>query len=49
LSGASGICSRSFLSTFPIVISFIFIGDARLALRVSNAIAIAMLCIGVGA
>lgn len=44
LMGASGICLLSFLSTFPIVIPFIFIGDARLALRVSNAIAIIMLC-----
>ena len=41
--GALGICLLSFLSTFPIVIPFIFIGDARLALRVSNAVAIAML------
>jgi hypothetical protein len=43
LAGAAGICLLSFLSTFPIVIPFIFIGDARLALRVSNAIAITML------
>jgi VIT1/CCC1 family predicted Fe2+/Mn2+ transporter len=41
--GAMGICLLSFLSTFPIVIPFILIGDARLALRVSNAVAIAML------
>jgi|SRR5215470_17980591 len=41
--GALGICLLSFLSTFPVVIPFIFIGEARLALRVSNAIAIAML------
>lgn len=41
--GAAGICLLSFLSTFPIVIPFIFIGDARLALRISNAVAIAML------
>jgi VIT1/CCC1 family predicted Fe2+/Mn2+ transporter len=33
----------SFVSTFPIVIPFILIGDARLALRFSNAVAIAML------
>ena len=33
----------SFLSTFPIVIPFLFIGDARLALRVSNVVAITML------
>jgi len=41
--GAIGICLLSFLSTFPVVIPFILIGDARLALRVSNAVAIAML------
>jgi VIT1/CCC1 family predicted Fe2+/Mn2+ transporter len=41
--GALGICLLSFLSTFPIVVPFLFIGDARLALRVSNAVAIAML------
>ena len=41
--GALAICLLSFLSTFPIVIPFILVGDARLALRLSNAIAIAML------
>jgi hypothetical protein len=41
--GALAICLLSFLSTFPIVIPFLLIGDARLALRVSNAVAIAML------
>jgi len=41
--GALGICLLSFLSTFPIVIPFLLIGDARFALRVSNAVAIAML------
>jgi len=41
--GALAICLLSFLSTFPIVIPFLFIGDARLALRVSNGVAIAML------
>jgi len=41
--GALGIFLLSFLWTFPIVIPFLFIGDARLALRVSNAVAIAML------
>ena len=41
--GALGICLLSFLSTFPIVIPFLLIGDARLALRASNAVAIAML------
>jgi hypothetical protein len=42
-TGALGLCLLSFLSTFPIVIPFIFMSDARLALRVSNAIAIVML------
>ena len=41
--GALGLCLLSFLSTFPIVIPFIFISDARLALRVSNSVAIVML------
>ena len=41
--GALAICMLSFLSTFPIVIPFLLIGDPRLALRTSNAVAIAML------
>jgi hypothetical protein len=41
--GAIGICLLSFLSTFPVVIPFLLFGEARLALRVSNAVAIAML------
>jgi hypothetical protein len=41
--GALAVCLLSFLSTFPIVIPFILIGDARLALRGSNGVAIAML------
>jgi hypothetical protein len=41
--GALGIFLLSFLSTFPIVIPFLIIGDARLALRVSNIVAVAML------
>jgi hypothetical protein len=41
--GALAICLLSFLSTFPIVIPFMLIGDARTALRTSNAVAIAML------
>ncbi len=41
--GASAVCLLSFLSTFPIVIPFMVIGDARSALRASNAVAIAML------
>ena len=41
--GALAICVIVFLSTFPVVIPFLFIGDARLALRISNVIAIVML------
>jgi hypothetical protein len=41
--GALRICMLCFVSTFPLVIPFIFIADARLALRVSNAVAIVML------
>jgi hypothetical protein len=41
--GAAGICLLSFLSTFPVVIPFLLFAEARLALRVSNAVAIAML------
>jgi hypothetical protein len=42
-TGAMGLCALSFLSTFPIVVPFIFIGDAMWALRISNGVAIAML------
>jgi hypothetical protein len=42
-TGALGLCLLSFLSTFPVVIPFLFLSDARLALRVSYAIAIMML------
>jgi len=41
--GAVGIFLLVFLSTFPVVIPFIFMQNALRALRVSNAIAIAML------
>jgi VIT family len=45
--GALGLCSLSFISTFPVVIPFIFLSDAKLALRVSYAVAIVMLfCCG---
>ena len=40
---ALGVLLVVFLSTFPVVIPFTIMKDARLALRVSNAIAIAML------
>ncbi len=41
--GAAAICLLSFLSTFPVVIPFLLFAEARLALRVSNAVAIALL------
>jgi hypothetical protein len=41
--GALGICLLVFFSTIPVVIPFLFIDELRPALRVSNAIAIAML------
>jgi VIT1/CCC1 family predicted Fe2+/Mn2+ transporter len=43
--GALGVFLLVFLSTFPVVIPFIVIGSAALALRVSNAIAIVMLLV----
>jgi hypothetical protein len=45
--GALGLCLLSFLATFPVVIPFIFLSDAKLALRASYAVAIVMLfCCG---
>ena len=41
--GALGICLLVFLSTFPVVIPFVLIDDAKLALRISNLIVIVML------
>jgi hypothetical protein len=41
--GAVAVCLLVFLSTFPVTIPFMLIGDARLALRVSNVVAIVML------
>ena len=41
--GALGLCLLSFLATFPIVVPFIFMSDARSALRASNVVAIVML------
>jgi VIT family len=41
--GAVGIFLLVFLSTFPVVLPFFFVKDARLALRFSNGIAIVML------
>jgi hypothetical protein len=40
---ALGIFLLVFISTFPVVIPFIFIGDTQIALRVSNLIAIFMM------
>jgi VIT family len=40
---ALGICLWVFVSTFPVVVPFLFIADVQPALRLSNAIAIAML------
>lgn len=41
--GAVGVFLLVFLSTFPVVLPFIFLHEARLALRISNAIAIVLL------
>jgi len=41
--GALAVCLIVLLSTFPVVIPFLFLDDVRLALRVSNAVAIVML------
>jgi hypothetical protein len=40
---AIGVCLLCFLSTLPIALPFLFVGDARLALRISNAVAVIML------
>jgi hypothetical protein len=45
--GGLGVFLLVFLSTFPVVIPFLFIRDVRFALHVSNGVAIAML-FGVG-
>ena len=41
--GAVAVCLLVFLSTLPVAIPFMLTNDARLALRISNAVAIAML------
>jgi VIT1/CCC1 family predicted Fe2+/Mn2+ transporter len=41
--GALGVFLLVFLSTFPVVIPFIFLHEARFALRISNGIAVALL------
>jgi VIT1/CCC1 family predicted Fe2+/Mn2+ transporter len=43
LRGGLGVFLLVFGSTFPVVLPFVFITDARLALRISGAVAIAML------
>ena len=43
--GAFGVFLLVFLSTFPVVLPFLFVQDALRALRVSNAVAIVMLFI----
>jgi len=41
--GAASVCAWVFFSTIPVVVPFLLIGDVRLALRLSNIVAIAML------
>jgi VIT1/CCC1 family predicted Fe2+/Mn2+ transporter len=41
--GALGVFVLVVVTTFPVVIPFLFVGDARVALRISNGIAIVML------
>ena len=41
--GALGVFLLVFVSLFPVVVPFIFIGNARLALRISNAVALVLL------
>jgi len=41
--GALGVCLLVFLSTFPVVIPFLFIGDVRPALLTSNVVAVVLL------
>jgi len=41
--GALGVFLLVFLSTFPVVIPFLVVGEPRLALRISNAVALVML------
>jgi hypothetical protein len=40
---AAGICLLVFVSTFPVVIPFLFVGEVGSALRLSNAVAIVMM------
>jgi hypothetical protein len=43
--GALAICLLVFFSTFPVVIPFLLVSDAWLALRISNGVAIVMLAL----
>jgi hypothetical protein len=43
LLAALGVCALVFAATFPVVIPFLLVEDARTALRISNGIALAML------
>jgi len=43
MRGALGVFLLVFASTFPVVLPFVLLGDPRLAMRVSGAVAIAML------
>lgn len=43
--GALAICLLVFFSTFPVVIPFLLVSDAWLALRISNGVAIGMLAL----
>ena len=45
-TGAVSVFLLVFLSTFPVVIPFLVFGDIGRAMRVSNAIAVALLCGG---
>ncbi|HNR38613.1 MAG TPA: VIT1/CCC1 transporter family protein [Acidobacteriota bacterium] len=44
--GAFSVCLLVFLSTFPVVVPFLFIDEVHRALRVSNGIAVGMLFLG---
>ena len=41
--GAVGVCILVILSTFPVVIPFVVVADVKLALRISNALAVILL------
>ena len=46
LRGATGVFLLVFLSTFPVVVPFLFVADPSQALRLSNAVAVTMLFLG---